>query len=383
MILHVDMDAFFTSIEQRDNPELKGKPIIVGGLSKRGVVSAASYEARKFGIYSAMPIFQALKKYPGLIVVPVNKNKYAGTSQKIMKILKQYTPLVEPVSIDEAFLDITGCERLLGSHKNIAIDIKKRIKKELFLTCSIGVAPVKFLAKIASDMNKPNCITIIEKHEAKKFVLTVDIKKVPGVGEKAIKQMKILNIKTLGDINKFSLKILYKKFGKLGEKLFKFAQCIDNSKIKPKGKRKSISSETTLANDTVEMEVVKKNFLYHAQILGEKLRNKNFFTTNISIKLKFNDFSQITRQKKLKLSICSSSAIYKESLNLIKNLKINKKIRLIGISVSGLSHKKKPVQIDMFEQTKEKIDKWEKIDKTIDCISKKFGSNIIKKATLK
>ena len=206
MILHVDMDAFFASIEQRDNPNLKGKPIIVGSLSKRGVVSAASYEARKFGIYSAMPIFQALKKYPDLIVVPVNKNKYASTSQKIMKIFKEYTPLVEPVSIDEAFLDITGCERLLGSHKKIAINIKKRIKKELSLTCSIGAAPVKFLAKIASNMNKPDGITIIKKHEAKKFVLTIDIKKVSGVGKKVIKQMKMLNIKTLGDINKIKLK---------------------------------------------------------------------------------------------------------------------------------------------------------------------------------
>lgn len=380
MILHVDMDAFFASVEQRDNPSLRGKPVVVGGLSKRSVVSTASYEARKFDIHSAMPMFMAFEKCPDLIVIPVNKQKYSLVSKKIMEIFHQFSPVVEPVSIDEAYIDVTGCERILGSHKEIAWSIKQKIKKELELTCSLGAAPLRFLAKIASDMNKPDGITIIEKNQAKEFALAVDIQRIPGVGKVAMKQMNLLGIRKLGDINNFSHNILLNKFGKFGNKLFEFVNCLDNSSIGKKEKRKSISSESTLDKDTAEMETIKKHILAHSGIVGKELRKQKLFAANIFIKLKFNDFSQITKQKQLKIPVSSSMDIFNHALLLAKNSKISKKVRLIGVGASSLSGKKIPIQIDMFEPVEEKSNKWEKIDKTIDAISDKFGNNIVNKA---
>ncbi len=382
MILHIDMDAFFASVEQRDNPCLMGKPIAVGGFSKRSVVATASYEARKFGVHSAMPVFMAKKICPDLIIVPVQKQKYSMVSHEIMEIFKTYTPLVEQVSIDEAYLDVTGCECIFGTYEKIAFSINKKIKKQLFLTCSIGAAQVKFLAKIASDMNKPNGITIIKPEETKNFIDNIDIKKIPGVGKCAMKQMKRLGIKTLGDVRKIRRSVLISKFGKLGVKLYDFSRGKDDSIVKTEEKRKSISSESTLNEDINDMEKIKKIILFHSQIVGKELRKRNLFAENISIKLKFSDFSQITRQKSLNVPVCSSSAIYRGAAQLAENYKIKKRVRLIGVGTSSLSDGNKPVQMELFNSVREKTDKWEKLDRTVDLISEKFGDGVVKKAAL-
>ncbi len=387
MILHVDMDAFFASVEQRDNPALMGRPVVVGGNSKRSVVSAASYEARKFGIHSAMPIYMAKQQCKELCIVPVNMEKYKKESKKIMDIFMTYSPLIEQTSVDEAYIDIKGCQRLFGNNKKIILNIKNRIKKERKLTCSVGAAPVRFLAKIASDINKPDGIFIIEQDMAKEFVKNINIEKVPGVGKKALEQMRILNIKKLGDIQKFSFSILEKKFGSLGTKLVNYAECIDetpvDSLVSPIRKRKSISSESTLKDDINNLEIIKKHLLTHSAMVGKDLRKKNKKTNNVAIKLKFADFSQKTKQKMVTPPISSTQAIYRETLILLDKINITKTIRLIGVNVACIDKKTGHFQMELLNNAHEQTEKWEKIDRAIDSISEKFGNNIVKNAILK
>ena len=382
MILHIDMDAFFAAVEQRDNPTLKNKPVIISGNSKRSVVATASYEARKFGIGSAMPVFQAKQKCDHLIIVPGNMKKYRADSKKIMEIMSHFSPLVEQVSIDEAYVDIEGCERLFGSPEDIARTIKKQIYNELSLTCSVGIAPLKFLSKIASDMNKPDGITIIKRSQVKDVVFSLPIQKVPGIGKNTMKIMKILQIKTLGDINKFSLPILTRKFGKMGQKLLELSNGIDPSKVETNYTKKSISSETTLSKDIFDFETIKQMILDRSQIVGRELRKKNLVCENVVIKLKFSDFSQITRSKKLDTSICSSSAIFNEALSLYKKIQLKKRIRLVGVGVTALKDKNTPVQMQLIQDLDRQKKQWESVDSAVDSISEKFGTHIIKKASL-
>ncbi len=376
------MDAFFASVEQRDNPALKNKPVIVSGNSERSVVSTASYEARIFGICSAMPVFQAKQRCENLIIVPGNMKKYRTDSKKIMDILCQFSPLVEPVSIDEAYVDITGCERLFGSSEDMARAIKKKIEAELSLTSSIGIAPIKFLSKIASGMNKPDGLTIITKPDVPSFLSTLPIKKVPGVGNTAMKQMDILKIKYLGDIKKYSLQILTQKFGKMGSRLLELANGIDSSKVEVDHKRKSISSETTLPKDISDFETIKDILLDRSQTVGRDLRTKNLLCETVFIKLKFSDFSQVTRSKTLNTPVCSSAAIFNEALALYRKIELKKKIRLVGVGVSSLKGKDMPVQMQLIGKEKLPEKQWESVDKAVDSILEKFGSDSIKKAAL-
>ncbi|OQY50826.1 MAG: hypothetical protein B6230_05740 [Desulfobacteraceae bacterium 4572_89] len=383
MILHVDMDAFYAAVEQRDNPEIRNKPVIVSGDSNRSVVTTASYEARKFGIHSAMPVFQAKKKYPRLIIVPVNREKYADVSKRIMQILARFSPLMEQVSIDEAYLDIKGCEKLFGSPDIIAKKIKSTISQELSLTCSIGIAPVKFLAKIASDLDKPGGITIISREEMDDFIVSLPIHKVPGVGKQAMKQMKILKITTLGDIRKFHFSLLNKKFGKMGSRLYQLARGNDENPVETEYVRKSISSETTLLEDISDIETARNILLALSQRVGRDLRKKNMVCGNVSIKIKFSDFRQITRSKKIDPWISSSTEIFNEALCLYEKVVLKKKIRLLGVGVSHLRDKNAPVQMELLcSPGKTRKRQWESVDNAVDSILEKFGSHIVKKASL-
>lgn len=383
MILHIDMDAFFAAIEQRDNPALRNRPVIVSGNSERSVVSTASYEARKFGIRSAMPVFQAKQKCGHLVIVQGNMEKYRANSKKIMKIISAFSPLVEQVSIDEAYVDIKGCQRLFGSPFDMAAAIKKNIYDELSLTCSVGIAPIKFLSKIASDMNKPDGITIIESSQVKDFIFDLPIDKVPGVGKSAMKHMEILKIKTLGDIKRFSLSYLIQNFGKMGHRLFELSSGIDSSEVETSYKRKSISSETTLSEDIFDFETIKQVILDRSQSVGRELRKKNMVCENVFIKLKFSDFSQITRSGKLDFSICSSSAIFNEALKLFKNYALKKKVRLVGVGVTALKDKHTPIQMQLLQDPGYPKKPWDSVDMAVDSISEKFGTGIVKKASLK
>jgi DNA polymerase IV len=383
MILHIDMDAFFAAVEQRDNPLLRNKPVIVAGNSNRSVVSTASYEARQFGIHSAMPVFQARQRCAHLIIVPGNRQKYAAESKRIMGIISDFSPMVEQVSIDEAYVDINGCEKLFGPPRTMAQTIKRTIFKEIGLTCSIGIAPVKFLAKIASDMDKPNGITLLDKDEMDTFIKHLPIAKVPGVGKKAMKRMALLQIQTLADIQKYPPGLLTQKFGKMGNRLYELSQGKDSSRVECNYVRKSISSETTLTHDISDAQIAKQILLALSQRVGRDLRKRQMICRNVSIKLKFSDFTQITRSRKIESWSCSSTIIFNEALYLYKQLVLKQKIRLLGVGVSIFKNKNAPVQMDLLcppqEQTKKQ---WESVDMAVDSIREKFGSDMVTKASL-
>ncbi len=383
MILHIDMDAFYASVEELDNPQLKGKCVIVAGQPERSVVSAANYEARKFGVHSAMPVFQARQKCPEAVFLPPRMGRYKELSAKIMSVLCEFSPLVEPSSIDEAYVDITGCERLFGGARGIALGIKKRIKETLNLTCSLGVAPNKFLAKIASDMDKPDGLTIIVPENVEQFIKTLPIHKVPGVGKNTYGKLKLLGIKTLGDVKKYPEEILIKKFGKFGHRLMELADGIDRSVVTPTAETKSVSTEETLLEDTDDKQVLKKYILKQAEKIGRELRKLEVKAKTISIKIKHSDFKQITRSVTIKNPTQSSEVIIREAFQLLENYRMPKKVRLIGVGASNLVLKAEPIQIDIFEHDDTKSSNWEKLDQAIDSITDKFGTDAIKRASLK
>ena len=383
MILHIDMDAFYAAIEQHDNPELKGKCVIVGGTTGRGVVSAASYEARKYGIHSAMPIFQARKKCPEGVYIHPRMARYRQISEKVMAILMSFSPLVEPVSIDEAFMDISGCGRLQGSPEEVARAIKAEIRGRLALTCSVGGAPVRFLAKIASDMNKPDGMTIIPPSAVPEFIKTLPIEKVPGVGKNARQRLYMLGIHYLGDVNRLSLQVLEKKLGKFGRRLSELAAGMDKTPVSPEGERKSISSEITLDRDTGDRRQLEKILLQQSQVVARSLRKKAFRARTITLKIKRADFKQFTRNKTITSPTQSSETIYKAAVALFKRCRVKQKIRLIGVGASGLVSDAVPLQMDMFSPLSDPDEKtWEKVEHTLDRISRKFGNDAVRRASL-
>ncbi|MDP2993464.1 MAG: DNA polymerase IV, partial [Deltaproteobacteria bacterium] len=308
-ILHMDMDAFFAAVEQVDNPALKGKPVIVGG-AKRGVVSTASYEARKYGVRSAMPIFEAKRRCPQGIFLPVRMDRYQEVSQKMMAILEAVSPLVEQVSIDEAFVDLTGTERLHGDCIQTSRKIKERIWAETALTCSIGIAPNKFLAKIASDLQKPDGLTIVPEEEVQSFLKDLPVGKLPGVGPKSEESLRSLGIYAVSDILRFPPELLERKFGKYGLRLVELAQGIDDSPVIPCGPAKSMGSEDTLPEDTTDINILKKQLLSQAEEIGERLRGHGLKGRTVTLKLKHSDFTLVTRSHSLKEATCATKIIY-------------------------------------------------------------------------
>jgi len=382
MILHIDMDAFFASVEELDNPHLKGRCVIVGKQTRRSVVAAANYEARKFGVHSAMPMYQAKQKCPDAIFLPPRMGRYKELSNKIISLLKEFSPLVEPVSIDEAYLDITGCTRLQGGPAELGLKIKKKIKETLNLTCSVGIAPNKFLAKIASDMDKPDGLTVIKPDKAMQFIESLPIHKVSGVGRKTNKQLELIGIKTLGDVKKYPEKMLLKKLGKFGQKLRELSACIDNSPVTPRQPPKSVSSEKTLPGNTGDKKLLEDYLLAQAEDVGRELRKLGVKATTITLKIKRADLKRVTRSLTLTVPTHSSKTIYTEAANLLRAYKMTKEIRLIGIGVSGLVPAATPVQLDIFADGKKKNLSWENVDKAVDAITKKYGKDVIKRATL-
>lgn len=383
MILHIDMDAFFAAVEQRDNPDLRNRPVVVCGSSPRAVVSTASYEARQFGIHSAMPLFQARQRCRHLVVVPGQMATYAAESRKMIEIISRFTPLVEPVSIDEAYLDVTGCETLFGPPPVIAQKIKQAVFSTLSLTCSVGIAPVKFLAKIASDMNKPDGLTIISSEQMSGVIRHLPIQKVPGVGRQAMVRMAALNIVTLGDVQRFDEALLVKKFGKFGHRLFRLCRGMDDSRVSSRTFRKSISSETTLAEDISDFNSAKDILLALAGRVGRDLRKKGLVCRSVFIKVKFCDFTQITRTRKTDDPVCATETIFHQALGLFRQVPLKNKIRLLGVGVSHLQSEDTPGQLELFAPAGHDTRKqWETVDRTLDRICEKFGRDMVMPAVL-
>jgi DNA polymerase-4 len=382
MILHIDMDAFYASVEQLDRPELRGHCVIVGGTTNRGVVSAASYAARKYGVHSAMPIFQAKQLCPDGIFIPPRFERYKEVSRMVMSLLRDFTPQVEPVSIDEAYMDISDCDKLHGSPAELGARIKKIIRETVKLTCSVGIAPVRFLAKIASDLDKPDGLTVILPEEVPTFIDALSIHKVPGVGKKTGAQFALLGIQTLGDVKKFPEKLIRNRFGKYGERLLELAAGIDDTPVRPSWRHKSVSSEQTLAQDTRNRQLLDKHLLKQSGNVAKQLRKMDMRAKTITLKLKHADFKQVTRSTTLHIPVQSSDRIFLEASRLLTEYPLRKQVRLIGVGVSGLVSREVPVQLGLFDKTLKKRDHWEKLDLTLDTITHKFGKNAIRRASL-
>jgi DNA polymerase-4 len=382
MIIHIDMDAFFASVEQRDNPLLQGKCVIVGGSYNRGVVSTASYEARKFGIHSAMPVYMAKQKCPHAIFRSPRMAHYKEISRQIMSVLERFSPQVEPVSIDEAYLDITGCRRLYGNPGDLGAEIKKEIKDRINLSCTVGIAPNKFLAKIASDMDKPDGLTLISPENALHVIQALPVEKVSGVGKKKTQELRLIGINTLGDVKMFPEKMLVKKLGKFGQRLIQLSNGIDEAPVVPFSPCKSVSSEQTLPVDTGDMALLNHYLLVQAESVGRALRKLNVRARTITLKIKHDDFNQVTRSTTVSDPSQSAETVYSEAARLLADYKITKKIRLIGVGASNLVPAATPVQMDLFASRGNQNRNWEKLDRVLDSISEKYGRAVVRRATL-
>lgn len=334
-IIHMDMDAFFASIEQRDNPLLRGKPVAVGHGGNRGVVAAASYEAREFGVKSAMPSAVALRKCPNLLFVPHRFDVYKSVSRSVMNIFREYTPLVEPLSIDEAFLDVTSNLKGIPYATAIAIEIKQRIKDETGLTASAGVSINKFLAKIASDQRKPDGLFVIRPHEALPFIEKLPVEYFFGVGPRTAEKMHDLGFKTGKDIRDAGLETMIRHFGKPGNFFFQVANGIDNREVTPHRESKSVGIENTFSND-LETEEQMLNALYALEDeLWPRIISKGRFGRTLTLKMKFNDFTQITRSHSCCQAISQREEIQELIPYLLKQADPQKSVRLLGLTVSN------------------------------------------------
>ncbi len=339
-IIHVDMDAFFASVEQRDNPDLRGKPVAVGGSSQRGVVAAASYEARKFGVHSAMPSVTAFKHCPDIIFVKPNFEVYSAVSKQIRAIFHEYTDLVEPLSLDEAYLDVTSNKKGMPSATLIAKEIKQRIKAETRLTASAGISINKFLAKIASDEDKPDGLFLIPPEKAEAFVETLPIQKFHGIGKVTAKKMHEIGINSGADLKQWELSKLVKIFGKSGKYYFNIARAIDERNVEPNRLRKSIAAENTFETDLATFDEMIVELEEIGEVVFNRMKKVQGYGRTLTLKLKYSDFKQITRSKTLVNNFDSLELILEITRELLLQCDLEiKPVRLLGLSVSNLAEK--------------------------------------------
>ncbi|MDZ7724406.1 MAG: DNA polymerase IV [candidate division KSB1 bacterium] len=381
IILHMDMDAFFAAIEQLDFPELRGKPVVVGADPKggegRGVVSTCSYEARTYGIHSAMPISRAWKQCPHAVFVKPRGKRYAEVSRRVMQILQRYSPDLEPLSIDEAFLDITSTYKLHKTPRQLGEHLKQCIQNEVHLTASVGIAPNKFLAKIASDLDKPDGMVVVQADEVECFLHPLDISRLWGVGRKTLPLLKDMGIHTIGDLMQYSLDFLQSRFGKMGVKLYNLARGIDDRLVCTDEERKSISREITYDQDVDDAETHRRTLLYLCNELSRDMRRKKIWGRTISIKVRQQNFSTFTRSRTLEQSMQHFDDLYPHALDLFVRLNLSGKLRLLGVGVSKLESS--PGQLDMFADQTQNTSK---LDDVLDTVREKFGETSITRASL-
>jgi DNA polymerase-4 len=339
-ILHIDMDAFFAAVEEKRHPALEGKPLVIGGSGdpmRRGVVSTASYEARKFGIHSAMPLRTAYKLCPDAVFLPVDYDEYSKVSQQIKNILREFASEIEDVGIDEAFLDISQIEE---TPEEIAYAVSKRIKDETGLTCSIGIAPNKLLAKIASDMQKPNGLTIIKEEEVATRIWPLPVRKLWGVGPKTEEYLKGIAIRTIGELAAMPHDKLVGEFGKsYGQYLYEASRGIDNSPLITYWEPKSSSRETTFQTDVDHWQTLAKTVAELTKDVVDDIRQRGYKGKTVTLKVRFNDFKTLTRAKTLQGASDSLEEIRRAAFDCLKRFELKKKVRLIGVRVSGLEKK--------------------------------------------
>src|SRR5215472_16378521 len=376
------MDAFYASVEQLDHPEYKSRPVIVGADPKdgkgRGVVAACSYEARKFGVRSALPISRAWKLCPEGIYVRPRMKRYVEVSGQVMEVFRRFTDLVEPLSIDEAFLDITGSIALLGPQVEIARAIKKEIREKTGLTASVGLAPNKFLAKIASDIRKPDGFVVIEPNEIETFLRDLPISRLWGVGPKTEVRLHEIGFRKIGDVAAADRESLVRRLGSLGEHLYQLSHGQDERLVVPNWEPKSISSETTFEEDTNDRELLLATILELSDHVAQRLRKDGYRARKVTLELRYSSFTTHTKQYSLDKLVQTGEDIAAIARGLFSQFPLNRKIRLIGVSAGDLHRNgDDPQQLTLFPERNEK----EKLSHTVDEIKEKFGIDSLRRGS--
>ncbi len=383
-ILHVDMDAYFAAVEQRDHPEYRGKPVIVGSDPKqgkgRGIVATCSYEARKFGVHSAQPISQAWQRCPHGVYVRGDMAKYVRVSGRIMSILLEFTDLVEQVSIDEAFLDVTGSRRLLGSGIDIARRIKARIVQDQGLTASVGVAANKFVAKVASDLEKPDGMVVVEPGREEAFLAPLPIRRLWGVGAKTEAMLEGCGIRLIGDLARLDRAELVRRFGKGGDHLWHLSRGMDDRAVSPEEGFKSIGHETTFERDTDDRQVLHDTLLGLTEKVAQRLRANQSRGRTVTVKLREADFSTTTRRVTLPAPADTTERIFPVAWKLLQSLiRTGKRVRLIGIYASNLALPEEQGQLALFDESPKKD---RRLATAVDDITRRYGEKAITRAAL-
>ena len=382
IILHIDMDAFFAAIEQLDHPEFRGKPVVVGadprGGKGRGVVSTCSYEAREFGIHSAMPINEAYKRCPQAIYVWPRGKRYAEMSRRILEIIGRFSPDVEQLSIDEAFLDISSTHKLHGSAENLGRELKRSIREETGLTASVGIAPSKFVAKIASDLKKPDGLVVVHKDGVKEFLHPLEISRLWGVGKKTLPRLQALGIYTIGDLAGSSQEELVKKFGKAGLHYFRLANGIDERNVEGRIAAKSISKEVTFDHDQQEDESILGTLRYLCNELAREMRRKHYRGRTVTLKIRLHGFETFTRSRSFDSLIDHFDELYGAISALYAQFdRHGARVRLVGVGVSNLQ--RGLGQLDLFDDAPQSS---AAVDDVLDTVREKFGEKAITRASL-
>ncbi|MBT3366650.1 MAG: DNA polymerase IV [Nitrospina sp.] len=380
-ILHVDMDAFFVSVEEVLDPSLKGKPVVVGGdPDGRGVVAAASYAVRRYGVHSAMPVAQAKRLCPHAIFLRGSHRYYSEYSAKVFEILKCYSPLVEPMSLDEAFVDLTGCERLHGPVLQTAEKIRNEIREKLGLNASIGIASNKLLAKITSAYCKPNGMLWIAPGMEQRFLAPLPIQRIPGIGPKGGTELRRMGIKSVGDLARLPRELLEEAYGKWGVSLYRKARGISDSPVIGEVEdSRSISRETTLQADSVDPLFLESTLSYLTEKAAGQLREEKLFARTVTLKLRYSDFKTVTRSKTLEMPTAEDHALFKTGVGLFRNLFTRRvRVRLVGIAFTSLTATPYR-QEDLFDSKGGRC--WDGLYQGIDRIRHKYGFRSILRGT--
>jgi DNA polymerase-4 len=381
-IIHLDLDAFYASVEQLRRPELRGLPVIVGGapagdgtaLLNRGVVSAASYEARAFGVHSAMPLRTALHLCPQAVIVPVDFRAYRDASRAVFDIARDYTPVIEPLSLDEAFLEVTASTRRFGSSQHIAEEIRDRILTTTSLHASFGVATCKTIAKIASDLRKPRGFVVVEPGDEAAFLAPLPLRRLPGLGPAAERALTGLGISTLGQLAALPLDAVQRRVGRAsGTSLWERAQGIDTVPVTVPGAPRSVSREETFARDVAHRDALHARIAELASDVGARLRTGGWTARTVTLKLRYSDFTTITRQETLRSSTATDTTVRDAALALLDAAWSGSAVRLLGVGVTGLAD---APQLDLFDRPA--VDR---IDHTLDALRERFGRDAIRRGT--
>lgn len=381
-IIHVDMDAFYAAVEMRDNPQLRGKPVIVGGIGSRGVVSTASYEARRFGVHSAQPIATARRLCPQGVFLPVRMSRYRAVSEQVFTVFARYTPMIEGLSIDEAFLDVTGSKQLFGPPLQIAREIKQCIVADTGLTASAGIGPSKFIAKIASDLRKPDGLTLVEPNRVTDFLDPLPIVRMWGVGAVMQRELQKLGIQTIGDLRRMPATTLTARFGKPGAHLHDLACGIDPRPVVTSRSAKSIGNEETFPEDILNRAAVLRELLALSLQVGQRLRRSGCTGRTITLKVRYPDFVSVTRSVTIAEPTSDGQQIYRRCIELLGKTDVGRlPVRLLGVAVSQLTRGPRHRQLSLLTPPGQGL-RADRLNRAIDEVHRKHGAGKLVAGTL-